>query len=240
MKSHTYVSATSDLVTPLPPLVRNTMATWQPHFTANLAQLINTDTVHLPVRLSKDSRVVAHIINAALTSVSTLLPKHTTRPITTERGIEDNVHVAKTLVDVAASASIKSHNWSTPVLRHWSSVPNVGRDGVAWKEPHINPTTLPLRGINASSIIIKSRPEVSRIASANGAAVVPVIGVAVTLEWDGAGGAVEVHDAAWGGVEGYGVCGLEVDAFDYVDFAGGGPVGTEHLCGVSWVVSSHD
>lgn len=197
--------------------------------TPSLAKLINIDTVDLPVRLSIDTRIIPHIIHTALPSMFTLLPKDTASPITTERGIKDDVHVAKTLVDVAASTSIESDNRRTPILRHRPPIPNILRHRISGKEPNINPTTLPLHRINASPILIKPRSEVPRIASPDGAAVVAVVGIAVTLERNGTGGAIKVHCTPWGGVKGYAVGGLEVDAFDYVDFAGGGPVGAKHL-----------
>lgn len=114
-------------------------------------------------------------------------------------------------------------DWCTPSRWIWSSTRDVIRDAATSEEPDIDIVTGPLRGVDAATggveatavgfcvLVLYVAASVARLSRG----VVPAIGgCELTGEATVAG-----NGTTFGGVQGHGVVGILIDAFDYVDFA---------------------
>ena len=105
---------------------------------------------------------------------------------------------------------------------------DVGGEAVAGEEPDGDGGAGPEGGVDAAASGVEAGAEAGGVGGEDGAAGVAGLGGGVGVAVRGVGGAGHggvLDGAAGGGVEGHGVCGGAVDAFDDVDFAHGWPVG---------------
>lgn len=107
---------------------------------------------------------------------------------------------------------------------------DVGGDVLAGEEPDGDGGGVPLGRVDAAADAVEAGAEVGRVGREDAAAGVDLLagGVGVAVGGvDGAGHARLLDGAAAGGVEGHGVGLGAVDAFDDVDFAIRGPIGSD-------------
>lgn len=133
------------------------------------------------------------------------------------------------LVHVAVAAGVVRER-GAPCGRAGHGVADeVGGDVLAGEEPDGDGGGVPLGRVDAAADVVEAGAEVGRVGREDAAARVDLLagGVGVAVGGvDGAGHARLWDGAAAGGMEGHGVGLSTVDAFDDVDFAIRGPVGS--------------
>jgi hypothetical protein len=182
-----------------------------------------------PVRVEKCSGIIGNIILARIrhTRAAPFTPR-TPGPLPTKRRIEHNVVISETVFEITSRPRERRH-WCTPRFNIRLRVCNIVWNICALPEPDINAAGGPLHSIDAAVYSVEPCSIRIRICGADSASRVAGAGVAIGVVCGCASERVGVvHRAAWRGVESDGVGVCAVDSFDDVDFAGGGPVGTEH------------
>jgi len=139
-------------------------------------------------------------------------------PVAAEGGVEDELHVVEVFVDGAARAALESCSRGTP--GRWVGVCTRDvRGGLALgPKPDVDVVGGPFGGVDASTGAVQAVAIGGGAAGGEAAALVGEAGFA------GKG-------AALGGMHGHGVAGLEVDAFENVDFTVSGPA-----CGLIYLI----
>lgn len=191
---------------------------------------INLDRVNQPKRLPKRPRVLPNILLTRPRQIGTTTTSpHAPSPRPTEGRIKHKILIFKRPIEITPSIrpTLKRSKWLAPS----PGIRSLGRD-IRWyfatdPEPHVDARGGPLHGVDAAAEGVEAAAEVLRRGGAHGTTFVGGGEVAVCGLGDGAGLGVGVrYCAPWRRVEGYGVCELGIDAFNYVDFTGGGPVGS--------------
>lgn len=192
--------------------------------------MIHLDGIDLPVRISKRTRILPNIIHTASRLSSTSSTPHTPRPTPTKRRIKHNILILKAIINRASTASIERYDRGSPIPCDRCTGSDIGGNGGAREEPDVDSGRFPLHGVNAAA------DGVEGVAVGSGGcdttAIVARVGVTVGLQEGGGGlGAGGVDSAAGAGVQSHLVGAGEVYAFEDVDFAGAGPVGSEEPVG---------
>lgn len=213
--------------TSLPPT--HTLPNPPPPFLTRLF-LKHLDRINQPVRLGEGAGILSHkrLARARFCFTAALLPI-LARPLPAKGRVEDEVHVLEVLVHVAVAAGVVRER-GAPCGRAGHGVADeVGGDVLAGEEPDGDGGGVPLGRVDAAADVVEAGAEVGRVGREDAAARVDLLagGVGVAVGGvDGAGHARLWDGAAAGGMEGHGVGLSTVDAFDDVDFAIRGPVGS--------------
>ncbi len=122
------------------------------------------------------------------------------------------------VVDVAIALELRGGR--SPCRRVWVPARDVTGNITTGKEPDVDIVACPLCSVDAAANGVETTAVGLRVLVLNTAASVAALsGVAIAVT-EGAGEpAVVGNGAACGGVQGHGVVGVVVDAFDDVDFA---------------------
>lgn len=128
-----------------------------------------------------------------------------------------NLLIFEMIINVAIA--LKLRNGRSPSRRIRIPARDVTWNGAAGKEPDIDICTGPLCGVDATANGVETTAIGLRILVLDAAASVAALtGITVTVTEGTGEPAVFGNGAACGGVQGHGVVGVVVDAFDYVDF----------------------
>ena len=194
----------------------------------HLRSLEDLDIVNQPVGVGIDLWILRHILLARRCCVDTVsAAPNRTSPVPAERRIKHDVLVLEILVKIATR---KVRLRSSPI----GGIGVAGLD-VSWNlvpdpEPDLDTRRSPLRSIDTTTTVIEWRTDASADIGYNGAAVVAasratVLGCAGIT---GLSTRTSVHRAPRCGMQSDLVRGLEVDAFNDIDFAAVGPVRSVH------------
>lgn len=117
--------------------------------------MVDLNRVDGPVSGSESSWVGPHVpFTASLTGTTAATP-HRSRPISTERSVEDNVLVREIAVDVASTSSIERHDRSSPVSSNRLTVLDISWDVSTLEEPDVDSGALPLHGVDSTTDIVE-------------------------------------------------------------------------------------
>ncbi len=235
---HLYKSTNTTTRTPSSPLHNLSPPYLSFRRTIRPGLLINLHSINQPVCLRKRTW---HQLRMRVTRCrhicTTASPPHIlrTRPLPTERGIEDDIHIGEMLIDVAVAGEV-CHGCA-PAAGIGGAGCDVGGNGGAREEVDVDVLGCPFCGVDSPTYGVEAGTKGLRILAHNGAPgiflLVGGICVAVCSVDCGCGCHARCsYRAAGVCVQGHLVGGLQVDAFDNVDLAAGGPVRThEPVCG---------
>ena len=175
---NTWVYICTKLPHPLPLQLCSPIRTHTPLPGPRLPLLINPDTINKPIRLRKSTRHKLHMrITSRRHTRATRCRPHIvgTSPLSTERGIEDHIHVLEMLIDIAAACEFRERR--SPSAWVGGEGSNVRGDAGAGKEPDGDCIGGPFSSIDAAADGVEAGAEVvSRFRPDSAASVFSLVG----------------------------------------------------------------